>query len=120
MIKSIRIKNFRCLRDVTVALDSLTVLVGPNGSGKSTLLDAIVTLARLTRSPLHGKSGEFDFGRPGWQGSASFEQAAREIDSGVAGEKPVEVAESAEVHDVMATPISEEGPQAKPLDSDIP
>ncbi len=75
MIKSIRIKNFRCLRDVTVALDSLTVLVGPNGSGKSTLLDAIVTLARLTRSPLHGKSGEFDFGRPGWQGSASFEQA---------------------------------------------
>ena len=52
--------------------------------------------------------------------AASFEQTAREIDGGVADEKPVEVAESAEVHDVMATPISEEGPQAKPLDSDIP
>lgn len=74
MIRALHVQNFRCLRDVRVELDPLTVLVGPNGSGKSTLLDALVTLARCTRSPLHGQQGEFSFGRPGWQGSAAYEQ----------------------------------------------
>jgi putative ATP-dependent endonuclease of OLD family len=35
---SVRIENYRCLEDVTVHLDDLTVLVGANGSGKSTVL----------------------------------------------------------------------------------
>ncbi len=41
MITSLRIKNYRCLRDVTVALSPLTVLVGANASGKSALLAAL-------------------------------------------------------------------------------
>lgn len=36
-----QIRNFRCLRDVTVPLRPLTVLIGPNDSGKSAFLDAI-------------------------------------------------------------------------------
>jgi len=40
-IKSIRVKNFGPLRDVTVPCDPLTVLVGQNGVGKSTLLRAL-------------------------------------------------------------------------------
>lgn len=40
-ITKVHIKNFRSLRDVTVELDDLTVLVGPNGSGKSNFLDAL-------------------------------------------------------------------------------
>lgn len=37
-LASVRIENFRCLGDVSVDLDDLTILVGANGSGKSTLL----------------------------------------------------------------------------------
>jgi predicted ATPase len=43
MLKSLRIKNFRLLRDVNVEFASnwLTVFVGPNGSGKSTILEVL-------------------------------------------------------------------------------
>src|SRR5262245_40812769 len=79
MIRSLRVKNFRSLEDVHLELRPLTVLVGPNGSGKSTIMDALVTLARLTRSPLYSKSGqEFFFGGPGWIGSGDFEFAVHE------------------------------------------
>ena len=41
MIRSVHIENFRCLRDVTLELEPLTVLVGPNASGKSAILQAL-------------------------------------------------------------------------------
>ena len=41
MIKAIHFKNFKALRDTTLPLGPLTVLVGPNGSGKSTALEAL-------------------------------------------------------------------------------
>jgi predicted ATP-dependent endonuclease of OLD family len=40
-IKSVRIKNFRCLEDVRVDMEALTSFVGPNGAGKSTVLRAL-------------------------------------------------------------------------------
>jgi putative ATP-dependent endonuclease of OLD family len=40
-IKSIRIQNFRSIKDQTVDLDSYTCLVGANGSGKSNVLHAL-------------------------------------------------------------------------------
>lgn len=40
-IKSIHVKNFRCLKDIFFPCDSLTVLVGRNGVGKSCLLKAL-------------------------------------------------------------------------------
>lgn len=40
-IKSIHVSNYRCLKDVLVPFDELTVLVGANGSGKSCLLSAL-------------------------------------------------------------------------------
>jgi energy-coupling factor transporter ATP-binding protein EcfA2 len=42
-------RNFRSLRDVTLNLDDLTVLVGANGAGKSNLLDGLFRLSLLTR-----------------------------------------------------------------------
>src|SRR5947209_18477980 len=48
MIDRIRLTNFKCLRDVTVDLGPLTVLIGPNDSGKTSLLDAIRMLGRTT------------------------------------------------------------------------
>jgi len=41
IIKSIRVQNFRCIRDETLPCEQLTALIGPNGSGKSSFLRAI-------------------------------------------------------------------------------
>lgn len=41
ILKSIRVKNFRSIRDETLNCDNLTALVGANGSGKSSFLHAI-------------------------------------------------------------------------------
>ena len=40
-IKTVSVKNFGPLKDVTIPCDPLTVLVGQNGVGKSTLLRAL-------------------------------------------------------------------------------
>jgi predicted ATPase len=45
-IESLKVQNFRALRDVELPkLTPLTVLVGPNGSGKSTVFDVFAFLA---------------------------------------------------------------------------
>jgi predicted ATPase len=41
MIQSVRFEHFRCLRDVELSLEPLTVLVGPPASGKTTVLEAL-------------------------------------------------------------------------------
>ncbi|GAK53139.1 SMC domain protein [Candidatus Moduliflexus flocculans] len=38
-LKSLHIRNFRSLADITIKTDALNVLFGPNGAGKSTFLD---------------------------------------------------------------------------------
>ena len=48
-LKSIHIENFRSLRDVTLPLKPLTVLVGPNASGKSNVLKTLQVLESLMR-----------------------------------------------------------------------
>jgi putative ATP-dependent endonuclease of OLD family len=40
-IRRLHIRNFRCLRDVEIPLDDVTVLIGENNAGKSALLDAL-------------------------------------------------------------------------------
>lgn len=40
-ISSVRIKNFRALKDVTITFDAVTTFIGPNGTGKSTVLRAL-------------------------------------------------------------------------------
>lgn len=40
-IQSVRIKNFRTLKDVTIPFDPVTTFIGPNGAGKSTVLRAL-------------------------------------------------------------------------------
>ena len=44
-IESISVRNFRCLRDITLDnLTRMTIVVGPNGSGKSSLFDVFAFL----------------------------------------------------------------------------
>ena len=41
MINRIRIKNFKSIRDVTVDLSPVTVLIGKSGAGKSAFVESI-------------------------------------------------------------------------------
>ncbi len=41
MIQTLRLQNFKGIRDVEVGLERLTVFVGPNGSGKTSLLQGL-------------------------------------------------------------------------------
>ncbi len=50
MIRCVTIKNFKCLRDVTVNLEPFTVFVGANGSGKTSFLQALDLLCRTFRT----------------------------------------------------------------------
>jgi ABC-type transport system involved in cytochrome c biogenesis ATPase subunit len=46
---SARFQNYRSLRDTTIELEPLTVLVGRNGAGKSNILDGLFRASLLTR-----------------------------------------------------------------------
>lgn len=47
MITKIHIKNFRSIKDASINLGTLNVLVGANGAGKSTLLEALNFTKRI-------------------------------------------------------------------------
>ena len=51
MLRKLRIKNFKCLRDTKdLAIRPVTILVGPNSSGKSSLVQALLMLRQTTDS----------------------------------------------------------------------
>lgn len=44
MLRSIRLQNFKCFADQTVALGPLTLLTGQNGTGKSSVIQSLLLL----------------------------------------------------------------------------
>jgi len=60
MIKAIHFKNFKALRDTTLPLGQLTLLIGPNGSGKTTALDALTIRGCSVRGALTAAPGVED------------------------------------------------------------
>ncbi len=52
-IESVSFKNFKVLRDTTLPLSRMTLLIGPNGSGKSTAFEGLEFLRRGSVGP-HG------------------------------------------------------------------
>lgn len=48
MITRFRVQNYKALRDVTVELTPVHVLIGPNDSGKTSVLEALAALSRST------------------------------------------------------------------------
>lgn len=56
MIKAIRFKNFKALRDTELPLGRVTIIVGANGTGKSTALEAI-RLPHTALTPTVGLQG---------------------------------------------------------------
>ncbi|MGL4420141.1 MAG: AAA family ATPase [Gemmataceae bacterium] len=70
MIQQVSIKNFKCLRDVTVNLERFTVFVGANGSGKTSILSAVHNAVRAaTGDPQkvfsHERHGDWVYTRGG-------------------------------------------------------
>jgi ABC-type phosphate/phosphonate transport system ATPase subunit len=49
MLERVHVENYKCLRDVTVDLGKLTILIGANDSGKSSFLDVLKTLGEIVR-----------------------------------------------------------------------
>ena len=52
MIKQFRVQNYKALRDVTLKLTPIHVLIGPNDSGKTSLLEAVAALCLSVDHPL--------------------------------------------------------------------
>ncbi len=68
-ITSVKFKNFKALRDYSISLQRMNVLVGPNNSGKSTILSAFRVLEQALRrarsrtaSPVRTHSGTVSMG----------------------------------------------------------
>lgn len=70
-ITPVSIKNFKCLRDVTVNLEPFSVFVGANGSGKTSFLQALDLLCRTFRPPDP---------KPGLPGQAGFPVQPGQLD----------------------------------------
>lgn len=52
MITRFRVQNYKALRDVTLHLTPIHVLIGPNDTGKTSILEAIAALCRSVDHPL--------------------------------------------------------------------
>jgi predicted ATPase len=52
MIKRFHVQNYKALRDLTLDLSPLHLLIGPNDSGKTSILEAIAALCRSVDKPL--------------------------------------------------------------------
>ena len=82
-IESLRIKNYRALRDVELTqLKPLSVFLGPNGSGKSTLFDVFAFLAECftdgLRRALDKRDSFKELRTRGCDGPIAFELKYRE------------------------------------------
>lgn len=44
-LKSIRIKNYKCFKDVSFSIKNINILIGENNAGKSTAIEAIKLIA---------------------------------------------------------------------------
>jgi predicted ATPase len=56
MIKRIMIKNFKCIKELSIDLAPLTIFVGPNGSGKSTILEALALMSQCSKKNVSVRS----------------------------------------------------------------
>ena len=58
-IVNLEIKNFKCFRDATIPLNTLTVMAGANGNGKSTAIQALLFLRKTLEENVKIKDGYY-------------------------------------------------------------
>ena len=63
-LTTVEIRNFRCIRNLTVDLDDTTVLIGENNSGKTAFLEAIRICLERLRGRGRGPFDEYDYHLP--------------------------------------------------------
>ena len=63
-LTAVEIRNFRCIRDLSVDLDETTVLIGENNSGKTAFLEAIRICLERLRGRGRGPFDEYDYHLP--------------------------------------------------------
>lgn len=63
-IKSIAFKNFRCLADVALELDDVTIIIGENNTGKTALLDGLRFVTSRAPQRRQIPIAEYDFHMP--------------------------------------------------------
>lgn len=120
MLKRIRIKGYKSLRDLEVNLNPLSVLFGPNAAGKSNFLDALQLLSRIATSrtlkdafepPYRGKPLEsFSFGENGIKGLLSQQAISFTIEADVELSKTVIDSVNQQIHEMKKTKESEQAP----------
>ncbi len=120
MLKRIKIKGYKSLVDVDVALQPLSVFFGPNAAGKSNFLDALQLLSRIASSrtlkdafepPYRGKPLEsFTFGESGIKGLLLQESISFSIEVDVELSNSVVDAVNRQIREMKKTKASEESP----------
>ena len=60
-LTSVEIRNFRCIKELSVDLDETTVLIGENNSGKTAFLEAIRICLERLRGRGRGPFNEYDY-----------------------------------------------------------
>jgi predicted ATPase len=84
MITRFRVQNYKALRNVTLELTPLHILIGPNDSGKTSLLEALAAMCRSVDHPLiQAFTGSWDGAELIWgcSGDLAISFAAQVVDS---------------------------------------
>src|SRR5438477_566557 len=63
-IKSLRFQNYRCLVDVSLELDDVTVIIGENNTGKTAVLDGLRFITSRAPKSRQAAITEYDFHMP--------------------------------------------------------
>lgn len=72
MIKNLRIRNFRSLKDLDLNLGLNNILVGPNASGKTNIIEALKFLTAIGNfGPKKALTDRFGFSEVQWKGRQS-------------------------------------------------
>src|SRR5688500_13362773 len=58
MIKRFHVQNYKALRDISLELTPVHVLIGPNDSGKTSILEGLTALGRMMVG--HGVASAFE------------------------------------------------------------
>ncbi|MBL7997259.1 MAG: AAA family ATPase [Candidatus Kapabacteria bacterium] len=56
MIQELRLRNYRSVRDVTLKLGRVNLLIGPNNSGKTNILKAITFFGEMVRGKVYSEA----------------------------------------------------------------
>ena len=63
-LTTVKIRNFRCIKDLAVDLEETTVLIGENNSGKTAFLEAVRICLERLRGRGRGPFDEYDYHLP--------------------------------------------------------